>query len=69
LLVLFFLFSSQVKGQQRGGEAFINTGWNGWNKGLARLLAHVGGSNNIHMQNEMKGKPLINERDNCYLFS
>jgi hypothetical protein len=58
----YFLFSSQVGGQQGGGETFINTGWNGWNKGSARLLAHVGGSNSIHMRNEMKGKALMNER-------
>jgi len=26
------------------------------------VLAHVGGSNSIHMRNEMKGKALMNER-------
>jgi hypothetical protein len=58
----YFLFSSQVEGQQRDSEAFVNIGWNGWNKGSARLLAHVDGSNSIHMRNEMKGKALMNER-------
>jgi hypothetical protein len=57
LLVLFFYLVLKLKDDKEAMKVLSIPVGTGGTKGLARLLAHVGGSNSIHMRNEMKGKP------------
>ncbi|KAJ4760478.1 zinc finger MYM-type-like protein [Rhynchospora pubera] len=65
-----FLFKSELRGRQGGGDAFVVTGWKAWNKGKDALLSHIGKANSIHMQNESKARALLNQRQSissCFI--
>ncbi|PIN23845.1 hypothetical protein CDL12_03425 [Handroanthus impetiginosus] len=59
-----YLFKPDI-GKQSGGDAFVTTGFSGWNK-KERFDAHVGDCNSMHNQALKKCHDLMNQDQHIY---